>query len=785
MMEGWVAVLVLHVVCAALYVGLPCKETPGYVCDRDGKPFMYKLNGLRVLVIVVASFLLAARLGLVSPAFFVDEFWSVAVASNVLGLLASVLALVLGLQLSPQERESHRRRTFTVDQFKPRGATPGSSSRSHGHPSSPITSRHTATGTGAGTGTGTGTDTAPEGQHGLAKVLTDFFSGVQFNPRTFGLDWKMYSYVYGAVLLELVLLSATSAHMRATGDGHVQVAMAAYVGLFSWFVAEYLYFEHVHLYTYDLFAERLGFKLVWGCWALYPLFYPIGVWPLITPPTADADLSVLQAAGVVALFFFGWVLTRGANLQKYTFKVDPQQPFLGVIQPHTISDTRILYSGFWGLARHINYLGEILQSVALALPGWLLTGSWLPWLYPLYYVLLLVPRQWELDLAVDGDEAASEFPEAARALRAADIVVHGAGVMSFFPATAADTDYMQRVNVNGTRTVTRLMRPGKSALLYISSTEAMGACTDCDEAAPARPWCAYGATKLAAEAVVRAETKDRAISHAILRLTGVMGPGDDFSLYQLMLAVHLGLLPFTVGAGDAALMYTHVDDAVQGVRLAMLAAAAEHHCSVPDTMHLSTHNTDASSRRGGGTAVTIDATPHRPTVALPMGSTATSALASTRAMNRTFIIAPGDALTVHGWISHIARQFGRQPPLLPLPPPLVRTLMEALDPVMNAFVRAPFLFKAEMIDRMLENRTYSAASAQHHLGYRPIYTCAAAVENTAAWYLAQGWLTATPLSLVEVILAVIITACVLLPRVCCCRACGRSTPSSHIHPKGD
>jgi protein-S-isoprenylcysteine O-methyltransferase Ste14 len=41
-------------------------------------------------------------------------------------------------------------------------------------------------------------------------------------------------------------------------------------------------------------------------------------------------------------------------------------------------------SGHW-------WAGEILMAVGLALPG--SPTSWLPWLYPLYYVLLLVPRE--------------------------------------------------------------------------------------------------------------------------------------------------------------------------------------------------------------------------------------------------------------------------------------------------------------------------------------------------------------------------------------------------------
>jgi protein-S-isoprenylcysteine O-methyltransferase Ste14 len=57
---------------------------------------------------------------------------------------------------------------------------------------------------------------------------------------------------------------------------------------------------------------------------------------------------------------------------------------------------RLLCSGFWGLSRHINYLGEILMAVGLTLVlGW--PGLLWPWLYPLYYLLLLVPRQLDDD----------------------------------------------------------------------------------------------------------------------------------------------------------------------------------------------------------------------------------------------------------------------------------------------------------------------------------------------------------------------------------------------------
>ena len=47
--------------------------------------------------------------------------------------------------------------------------------------------------------------------------------------------------------------------------------------MFTWFLVEYLYYENVHAFTYDIFRERIGFTLTWGCFVFYPFFYCIGV----------------------------------------------------------------------------------------------------------------------------------------------------------------------------------------------------------------------------------------------------------------------------------------------------------------------------------------------------------------------------------------------------------------------------------------------------------------------------------------------------------------------------
>ena len=301
----------------------------------------------------------------------------------------------------------------------------------------------------------------------------------------------MFNYLVGAVALACNILSALALHAqrRATQQPPppqgstqrpVSNAMLAYSVPLLWFVGEYLWCEHVHVYTYDIFRERTGAKMCWGCWCFYPFFYVVGAWCLVekpledisapaalgacaaadcglllpaatftsklhsswcwrvhasqpdflirTPPTPPSRLALATSLarpppspskGCVALFACGWLLTRGANLQKHAWRTregsghddsdggnskafwEPFGPMGPRITQRTVAGSRgrLLCSGFWGLARHVNYLGEVTQGVALALPGWLATGSVVPWAYPAYYAALFVGRQLDDDRA--------------------------------------------------------------------------------------------------------------------------------------------------------------------------------------------------------------------------------------------------------------------------------------------------------------------------------------------------------------------------------------------------
>jgi protein-S-isoprenylcysteine O-methyltransferase Ste14 len=223
-------------------------------------------------------------------------------------------------------------------------------------------------------------------------LAADLFLGRIENPQWLGgrIDAKMWLYLVGATMLGLNLYSFAMHHRLAHADDP-SPGVVLYAGLFTFFLCEYLFFERVHLYTYDFFAERVGFKLGWGCLVFYPYFYGVGLWAVADLPSPHPPAWLLVLAAIT--FFGGWSLARGANMQKFAFKRDPSAKFLGIApQVVTDGDKKLLVSGFWRVSRHVNYLGELGMATGLTLAlGY--PGVWLTWLYPLYYLVLLVPRQ--------------------------------------------------------------------------------------------------------------------------------------------------------------------------------------------------------------------------------------------------------------------------------------------------------------------------------------------------------------------------------------------------------
>ena len=225
-------------------------------------------------------------------------------------------------------------------------------------------------------------------------LLADLYLGRTENPQWLGgrLDAKMLLYLVGATMLGLNLYSLDDASSpfvsgrpfarRHPVRGALQLLYPASTSSSS------------ACTSIPTTSSPSGWasSSAGAAFVFYPYFYAIGLWSVADRPNPHAAAATLVGATIT--FCLGWSLARGANLQKYAFKRDPGAKFLGWLAPVAITDgeRRLLVSGFWGVSRHVNYLGEILMATGLTLAlGY--PGVWATWLYPLYYVALLVPRQ--------------------------------------------------------------------------------------------------------------------------------------------------------------------------------------------------------------------------------------------------------------------------------------------------------------------------------------------------------------------------------------------------------
>ena len=219
-------------------------------------------------------------------------------------------------------------------------------------------------------------------------------------------DVKMYFYVVGGTMFSLNALSGAVYHYERFGaDSNPGVFL--YAAFFTFYILDYFVFERVQLYTYDLIHEGLGFKLFWGGLIVYGWLFILPLWGMAAHPDPGFSPAWTNVwlIGTTALFLFGWGISRGANLQKYTFKRWPERKFLGLMEPRYIEagERRILCSGLWGVARHFNYMGEGFLALSIALVFGYPGNPW-AWTYFAFIVSMFVWRQ-----VVDDRQCAEKY----------------------------------------------------------------------------------------------------------------------------------------------------------------------------------------------------------------------------------------------------------------------------------------------------------------------------------------------------------------------------------------
>uniref|UniRef100_A0A0B7B1M0 Delta(14)-sterol reductase n=2 Tax=Arion vulgaris TaxID=1028688 RepID=A0A0B7B1M0_9EUPU len=227
---------------------------------------------------------------------------------------------------------------------------------------------------------------APGGNTG--NIIYDFFIGRELNPRIGPLDLKFFCELrpglIGWVVLDWIMV------VRAFQETGVFPSNLVLVTVFqTLYVADALWFEDAILTTMDIIHDGFGFMLAFGDLAWVPFLY------CLQPRFILENKFVLPwycLLPIVLIKLVGYGIFRMSNLQKNRFRSDPNHPAVSGLETiSTPTNRKLLVSGWWGICRKPNYLGDLIMALS-----WSLTtgfGQVLTYFYPIYFLGLLVHRE--------------------------------------------------------------------------------------------------------------------------------------------------------------------------------------------------------------------------------------------------------------------------------------------------------------------------------------------------------------------------------------------------------
>ncbi|KAL7615332.1 hypothetical protein Lser_V15G05254 [Lactuca serriola] len=182
------------------------------------------------------------------------------------------------------------------------------------------------------------------------------------------------------------LLINLSVLAKSIQDANLSQSMILYQLFCVIYIMDYFFYEEYMTSTWDIIAERLGFMLVFGDLVWIPFTFSIQGWWLLSN---KVELTTAAMIANCFVFVIGYLVFRGANKQKHDFKKNPKALIWG--RPPKVVGGKLLVSGYWGIARHCNYLGDLLLALSFSLPCGI--SSPVPYFYPIYLLILLIWRE--------------------------------------------------------------------------------------------------------------------------------------------------------------------------------------------------------------------------------------------------------------------------------------------------------------------------------------------------------------------------------------------------------
>jgi delta14-sterol reductase len=201
-------------------------------------------------------------------------------------------------------------------------------------------------------------------------LIYDFYMGRELNPRVTipvigEIDIKEFLELRPGMLGWIILNCAFMAKQYRT-FGYVTDSIVFVTLVQAVYVFDGQFMEPAILTTIDITTDGFGFMLSFGDLVWVPFAYTQQTRYLSTHPVV---LGWLGTAAVAAVLVAGFSIFRLSNSQKNIFRTNPNDPRVAHIEYiQTKTGSRLMTTGWWGVARHINYFGDWLQSWPYSLP---------------------------------------------------------------------------------------------------------------------------------------------------------------------------------------------------------------------------------------------------------------------------------------------------------------------------------------------------------------------------------------------------------------------------------
>ncbi|KAI9166568.1 Delta(14)-sterol reductase [Paramyrothecium foliicola] len=204
-------------------------------------------------------------------------------------------------------------------------------------------------------------------------LLYDWFIGRELNPRVTlpfigEIDLKEFLELRPG-MLGWVIVNCAWCAKQYRNYGYVTDSIICITAVQTVYVVDSWWNEDAILTTMDITTDGFGMMLSFADFVWEPFVFTLQTRYLSVHPVS---LGPVHLSIVLALIGLGFYIFRSANSQKNTFRTNPSHPSVAHLEyMETKKGSRLLTSGWWGVSRHINYLGDWIQSWPYSLPtGW-------------------------------------------------------------------------------------------------------------------------------------------------------------------------------------------------------------------------------------------------------------------------------------------------------------------------------------------------------------------------------------------------------------------------------